>query len=387
MAINIRSIMRQRKCLAFSLCIISCFVLMIKYKMPRSNVTQHNLNFGRSQMKNIPQLKDIRRRHFCHDVNANWPKGFPKIVEKQNYMEQKIPQPFFEFSKYNNTYLDSIGEIICPTRDEYNSADIISMIASSWSAYESRMAMRKTLGIFQNVYGYSHLLVFLIGRTETASIQSRIQREADLYGDILQIDTDDSYRGMTKKRFQGLKWVLEMCQKASLVLCLTDDVVVHMPNLIKTLQPIREVKKLAFGGINTNIGKVVTKGKNGIFSEPSLNWTAYPYIPDYLLGFAIVVSVDVATDLYKLVCKTPMTFSDDSYIGILLAMLDIPMRESGWRERDNEDRQLGKSYNKTKLKELIHTYNPIFTHLYSDNATAYMMEEIWKDLNLNKPSL
>ncbi|CAH1795363.1 unnamed protein product [Owenia fusiformis] len=202
--------------LCILLCMVIIEVLMIhhkKFQRYHSSVFQQKKNASDIK-KNASDIKN----NFCYNINAKWPLDFPKVVKKQKYLKQKIPFPFFEFKKWNNTYLDSISEIIHPIQEHYKSVDIISVISSSWPVFDVRLAMRQTLGTFQRVYGYSHKLIFLLGQTHNVSIQSQIDREAKKYGDILQLNLDDSYRGLTKKRFEGLKWAIKVCQKASLVL-------------------------------------------------------------------------------------------------------------------------------------------------------------------------
>ena len=81
------------------------------------------------------------------------------------------------------------------------------------------MAIRQTWGFERRFSDVVIRTVFLLG-TATDNhhlIQSKINEEAEKFGDIVQADFLDSYYNNTLKTMSGLKWAVENCPNASFV--------------------------------------------------------------------------------------------------------------------------------------------------------------------------
>ena len=73
---------------------------------------------------------------------------------------------------------------------------------------------------------------FILGRTEDASIQRRIEEENKTYKDIIQIDMEDTYRNLPIKITGLLNWMRRFCANfKGFLLKVDDDVYVSVRTL------------------------------------------------------------------------------------------------------------------------------------------------------------
>jgi hypothetical protein len=82
---------------------------------------------------------------------------------------------------------------------------------------------------------------FIVGLAKNEDIQTRIEEESEMHGDILQISMFDSYYNLTIKVVGLLNWLGDRCSLVNFVLKVDDDVYVNTKNLLtvlKTLNPL-----------------------------------------------------------------------------------------------------------------------------------------------------
>jgi hypothetical protein len=66
-----------------------------------------------------------------------------------------------------------------------------------------------------------------------------IHREHQSFKDILQIDFEDSYYGLTTKVITSFRWASTSCKIAHFVFRVNDDIAVSTPMLIKYLKKLK----------------------------------------------------------------------------------------------------------------------------------------------------
>jgi len=81
-------------------------------------------------------------------------------------------------------------------------------------------------GLFE-VIGYG----FVVGQTNHSVVQKMIEEESNNYGDILQVEMNDSYRNLTRKSVSILNWVNSNCAHVDFMMKVDDDVYVNVHNL------------------------------------------------------------------------------------------------------------------------------------------------------------
>lgn len=92
--------------------------------------------------------------------------------------------------------------------------DIIFYVHTRATGIQQRELIRQTWSSLGTFKGLRMRTVFVIGRDVTATQQSQHEIEADArkHGDVIQFDFADSYRNLTLKHVNGLRWVLDRCK-------------------------------------------------------------------------------------------------------------------------------------------------------------------------------
>ena len=121
------------------------------------------------------------------------------------------------------------------------------LVTSSPANFEQRNAIRSSWGKlyhshrnqdwFKGVlgsYGPNHVIktVFLLGRSTSKEIQALVNREMELYDDIIFGEFEDNYENLVYKTRLGLTWVYTNCS-SSYVLKTDDDVFINVWQLVR----------------------------------------------------------------------------------------------------------------------------------------------------------
>ena len=97
-------------------------------------------------------------------------------------------------------------------------------------------------GLF-DVIGYG----FVVGQTNYSIVQKMIEEESKNYGDILQVEMNDSYRNLTRKSVSILNWVNSNCAHVDFVMKVDDDVYVNVHNLATVVTKLSPSKVSLYG--------------------------------------------------------------------------------------------------------------------------------------------
>ena len=82
-------------------------------------------------------------------------------------------------------------------------------------------------------------VVFIIGQSDSATRQFKIQEESNKYGDIVQESFVDTYQNLTIKSLMLLKWFEQNCHQTQYVMKSDDDMYINLQklnDLVKTNQ-------------------------------------------------------------------------------------------------------------------------------------------------------
>lgn len=95
---------------------------------------------------------------------------------------------------------------------------------------------------------------FILGLTDNSVIQSKIEEESKIYGDLMQIRISDFYRNLSLKVAGLLNWLYRMCANIDFVLKVDDDVYVNVRNLAQFVHTYRQFSHSVFGAGDPNGG-------------------------------------------------------------------------------------------------------------------------------------
>ncbi|XP_014261648.1 beta-1,3-galactosyltransferase 5 [Cimex lectularius] len=178
--------------------------------------------------------------------------------------------------------------------------------------------------MIRSTWGNALDIVFMVGETNSSSIQNQLEEEMKEHSDIVQGTFIDSYRNMTYKHVMGLKWATYHCPGARYILKTDDDVFVNTPFLQAFLNsqvsPLGARRLLLCNVMDRTIVKRSYRSKWRVTpAEYSGRW-----YPKYCTGWAVLYSPDVAFTLYAEAQKSKYFWIDDVHItGTLVAKTNI----------------------------------------------------------------
>lgn len=179
---------------------------------------------------------------------------------------------------------------------------------------------RDTWGSEENLSRDPMRVIFLLGTVTDPTIQQRIEKENEMYHDIIQGNFVDSYRNLTYKHVMGLKWVTYFCRQARFVFKTDDDIFVDIFQLSSFLKDTFGQT----GGVSNLMMCYLIHSPHVKRSQRSkwrVSFTEYPgrKYPTYCSGWGVLMSPDVVFKLYLLSSKVPYFWVDDVHITGTLA--------------------------------------------------------------------
>ncbi|XP_063972016.1 beta-1,3-galactosyltransferase 5 isoform X2 [Diachasmimorpha longicaudata] len=210
----------------------------------------------------------------------------------------------------------------CPNYGE--DMDLIIVITSAPSHTEARTAIRKSWGLLGQRTNVS--VVFILGMTGDPKLESHLQREQKLYGDMIRGQFLDSYFNLTLKTISMLEWIDTYCPRANFILKTDDDVFINMPQLLSFVKKHETDRNVVFG-------KLAHKWRP--FRDPkskyfvSRNEYKNRLYPNFMSGPAYLLSSDVINKLYKTALNENFFKLEDVFItGMVASKLQINLRHA-----------------------------------------------------------
>ncbi len=179
------------------------------------------------------------------------------IVERQRNVVSSLIPDLTWLKKLGKEALSTI-----PVRSPNCSRSVFLtvLVTSSPAHFEQRNAIRSSWGkvhhsdknenLFSGVlgsYGPKHVIktVFLLGRSTTNEIQALVNKEMEIYDDIVFGEFEDNYENLVYKTRLGLTWAYSKCP-SSYVLKTDDDVFVNVRQLLRWI--VRSVERNFYTG-------------------------------------------------------------------------------------------------------------------------------------------
>ena len=217
----------------------------------------------------------------------------------------------------NNTYTIE-NENLCSSED---SVKLIAMVHSATDNFERRTAIRQTWGNVSLFKSYNLRIAFVLGQSNNKSVQTVIEHENALHGDIVQGKFLDTYHNLTNKHVLGLRWVTEHCKTAKYVIKVDDDVFLNPFGLFRDLVTKHSnIRRTILCNVRLNgTDTIVRRGKWGIGDKLYRNLTYYPVT--YCQGYVVIYSRDIVQEIYNAAMGkcTPFLWLDDVYVTGILA--------------------------------------------------------------------
>ncbi|XP_053208096.1 beta-1,3-galactosyltransferase 5-like [Panonychus citri] len=223
-------------------------------------------------------------------------------------------------------------------------SDEINLLAFVHSApfnFDKRRIIRSTWASRRVQHLLGIKVIFLLGVTNSSSLQSVIDTESAQFGDLVQGNFADTYANLTYKHLMGYKWVLTFCREAKFIMKIDDDAYVDIFRVVSFLRTTFHPPPTTGNNNNNNNNNGVSSSPMGIIScsmfpegvsvkrkgKWKLTHKEYPFdvLPAYCSGIGYFITPDVIQDLYNISPSIkPFLWIDDLFItGILVAHLPI----------------------------------------------------------------
>ncbi|GAB6024088.1 hypothetical protein CHUAL_008802 [Chamberlinius hualienensis] len=213
---------------------------------------------------------------------------------------------------HNYSYVIN-SEEACNSLNASDPVSVLIFVESNVDNFERRQIIRETWGLQMIQRSYNVKLVFMLGASSSNKTQDEVNKEFYIYGDVVQEDFKEHFKHLTLKTVMGLKWAQTYCQQATFVVKTDDDILIHLPNLFKSLLTYKNAKRLLLCHENhtrriERMGKVYAKYQVSPFELPG------NFFPAYCSGFTYIMSRDVVTSLYEASISTPYFFIEDVFV-------------------------------------------------------------------------
>ena len=309
-----------------------------------------------------------------YELNVTYPYVNKTVEELYQYvqlMRSQIPVNPHKFQYIINPTK------ICAHEDIF----LLTYVHSAPAHHKRRMAIRETWGHPKNFPEFIHRVVFLMGKSKEHALQEALQMESDMYGDIIQEDFIDSYRNLTYKAIEGLKWISHHCAHARFILKTDDDIFVNIFTLVAHLRSI--FKQTDGVSAPSQLLLCLVWYHMKVVREPKSKWYI-PYaefredfFPTYCSGSAFVLSADVVKDMYNASLHTPFFWVDDFYVtGLLAKKVGVVHRKF------NSVYVLGPSVFLDRFTEENKWRTLVFGHVHNLNHVFHVWKAVLRDRQL-----
>ncbi|XP_071083722.1 beta-1,3-galactosyltransferase 5-like [Haliotis cracherodii] len=194
-------------------------------------------------------------------------------------------------------------------------ASIVVIVHTALYNAKKRQKIRNTTSVCDTKHGSVLTVVFFVGQTDNASLQTEVKRESQKYQDMVQGNFIDSYHNLTHKHIMGYHWVLSHCKNVKYVIKMDDDVVIHVANVLRYLlsNPVPEGNIMCF---------VVPGSRKRITGKWAVSKKEYPFVryPPYCAGFAYMTTLSVIRNLHTASTFIKSIWIDDTYATGILAL-------------------------------------------------------------------
>ncbi|KAM9817124.1 beta-1,3-galactosyltransferase 1-like [Neosynchiropus ocellatus] len=254
------------------------------------------------------ETSSVRTRPTTRPAQTPEPKPVPYVS----------PGPYVVEYPYEYHYVINEAEV-CEEKKPF----LLLMVPVAPSNRAHRDIIRRTWGKESEVMGKVVKLLFVLGMQSgqpEPELQETVLKESQQYHDLIQSNFLDCYKNLTIKTMMMLKWMDSYCSSASYAMKIDSDVFLNLQNLIKMLSNAPKTNYLS--GLVARGAQVLRNPKSKWYLPVSL--FPNPVYPRYALGFAYVLSIDLAKKLLEASHHVKALYIEDVYLGLCMQHLKIP---------------------------------------------------------------
>lgn len=167
---------------------------------------------------------------------------------------------------------------------------------------------------------------FMMAFERNSSIDEDVVRESQIYGDILRVNLNESYRGMVKKIFLTFEWVTNLDIKPDFIIKADDDIYIKIPDLGRWLHENSQLSPKLYTGFVRKQGIVLRNPENKWYV--STEQYADDYYPEYCFGSFYLFSRNLLVDVVKASKATKPFPIEDAFVGVLVKQVGSKARDT-----------------------------------------------------------
>ena len=199
--------------------------------------------------------------------------------------------------------------------------DLLLVILSGSNKFSRRQSVRETYASLSrnNTGNVRYLFILGFDPKNDQTVQKEIEKEKDVYNDIVQADFKDTYFNLSRKVIKVLDWAVRFCGHTKYIMKLDDDTWLNVPKIVEFL------KKTSINFTNSVIGqahiniKPFRNAKHKFFvPRHEFNKT---YFPHYNSGSGYIMTPQVAHAVLSKSKNIPFFKFEDVYLGMVLQRL------------------------------------------------------------------
>ena len=208
--------------------------------------------------------------------------------------------------------------------------DIVGYVHTRAGDTRRRDLIRATYGSIRQHDGLKVQILFFIGSGLSRDDQQRVSDEAANNNDLVQLDFRDTYRNLTYKQISGLKWILDHCGSAEMIVKVDDDVFTNIYRLVDfyrhTTHQRRQTRRRT-DVIYCSISHNVAPKRHGGKWRVTVDEYSDVIYPTYCRGFAQILSRGAAQRIWDVANSTKFFWVDDIFVtGVLRTKAKVAIR-------------------------------------------------------------
>lgn len=191
--------------------------------------------------------------------------------------------------------------------------DLVVIVVSEISNFFRRSAIRNTWG--STAEAINAKVLFLVGKDRNRRLQPQVEKEAELFNDVIQVDIIDDYFNLTYKSIAMLQWFSDYCQNSKAYFKVDDDVYANLENIVQRLKLLTE-ERFFF----CHVFEYAPPVRN-VHSKYYVSKEEYPddYFPPYCSGTGYVFSSSIVYDLMQKSLESKIFKMEDVFLTGLAA--------------------------------------------------------------------
>lgn len=250
---------------------------------------------------------------------------------------------------------------ICKLNANQSAIDLLILIFTGHNNTLRRQTYRETWLTYSKNNTANVRYAFLLGEVADVGLKEAVQKESEIFGDIIKENFVDTYGNLTYKTVMGFKWASSYCNVTKAVMKTDDDMYVNIPNLLNTVRKNIDLLQTAVVGFCLE----VTPPNRDNSSKWFASVKSYPgkTYPGFCSGTGYVTSINITRKIYEISSYVPFFHLEDVYVSLCIKRLGYHLK-----------RIQGFHSYRPKLDPCVYKGNQLVT---SHEMTPDMIKKMW----------